>query len=72
MTRRDYSGQNLSHRLMRSLLVANVVISLLALAIGIAGIYVDEKVFWISMLAVLFVSISNIVVCWRRLKRPQD
>ncbi len=72
MTRRDYSGQNLSRRLMRSLLVANVVISLLALAIGIAGIYVDEKVFWISMLAVLFVSISNIVVCWRRLKRPQD
>lgn len=72
MTRRDYSGQNLSRRLLRSLLVANVVISLLALAIGIAGIYVDEKVFWISMLAVLFVSISNIVVCWRRLKRPQD
>lgn len=72
MTRRDYSGHNLSRRLMRSLLVANVVISLLALAIGIAGIYVDEKVFWISMLAVLFVSISNIVVCWRRLKRPQD
>ena len=72
MTRRDYSGQNLSRRLMRSLLVANVIISLLALAIGIAGIYVDEKVFWISMLAVLFVSISNIVVCWRRLKRPQD
>ena len=72
MTRRDYSGQNLSRRLMRSLLVANVVISLLALAIGIAGIYVDEKVFWIGMLAVLFVSISNIVVCWRRLKRPQD
>ncbi len=72
MTRRDYSGQNLSRRLMRNLLVANVVISLLALAIGIAGIYVDEKVFWISMLAVLFVSISNIVVCWRRLKRPQD
>lgn len=71
MTRRDYSGQNLSRRLLRSLLVANVVISLLALAIGIAGIYVDEKVFWISMLAVLFVSISNIVVCWRRLKRPQ-
>ena len=72
MTRRDYSGQNLSRRLMRNVLVANVVISLLALAIGIAGIYVDEKVFWISMLAVLFVSISNIVVCWRRLKRPQD
>ena len=72
MTRRDYSGQTLSRRLMRNLLVANVVISLLALAIGIAGIYVDEKVFWISMLAVLFVSISNIVVCWRRLKRPQD
>ena len=72
MTRRDYSGQNLSRRRMRNLLVANVVISLLALAIGIAGIYVDEKVFWISMLAVLFVSISNIVVCWRRLKRPQD
>ena len=72
MTRRDYSGQTLSRRLLRSLLVANVVISLLALAIGIAGIYVDEKVFWISMLAVLFVSISNIVVCWRRLKRPQD
>lgn len=76
---KDFSGNNLSRKVNKTLLVVNSVVLVLAVAVlifsivwlGTQAALSDSLVIWIAMALVIAVSVGNVTMLWKRLKQQK-